>query len=978
MKKYGALVFVFVPLAIRGDTPRAAAISGLPLRFERGAGQARYVARGEGYKLALADDGLRLGFAGSAGAGKVSFGEVSRGASLEPSERLPTVVNDYTGPRADWISGAECWAQVRYRGLYPGVDLVFYGRGETAEYDVQVAPGADLGRARLSFDSSFRVNLDAAGDLTIERGRGALLWRRPEAYQEIGGRRRPVRASFALRGRTLSFRVGGWDRRYPLVIDPTMVFSTFLGGSMMQASRAIAVDGSGNIYIAGSTNSGDLPVTNSSYQPDLRGSGFGPGDAFVAKFNPTGTALLYITYLGGTDSDVASSIEVDSSGNAFVTGGTMSTDFPVTAGAFQTHYGGGGGGFGGLNGYGDAFVAKFNATGQLQWSTYVGGAGEDGASAIALDASGNVFIAGASTSTNFPVTTGAYQTRFGGAPTAVVDSDGYVTSPYGDGFVAKLDPGGTHLLAATYLGGTLDEAIMAMAFDGAGNVWVGGGTNSSNFPVTAGAFQKVFGGASGANTQFIDSMGDGFLAELTPDLAKLSYSSFFGGSRDDAVSAIAIDASNAIYLTGVTQSSNFPVTAGAYSTAYHGPAEPLSRRPYLLGDAFAAKFQPGGARLAYSTFIGGADDDAAAAIALDGQGGVILAGMTNSSNFPVSADALQPKFGGSGTGFQTGVGDGFAAHLDSTGSKLLYSSFLGGSAHDAALGMARDAAGNVYLTGLSASANFPSTADVLQTKLPGTLGSFVTKLAGLAASSSTPVVTAVTNAASYSKTSIAPGELVTIFGANLGPAKIVYGPLDPSNGRIVTEFSGAQILFNGIPGPIIYLSAGQASAVVPFEVTGTAVQVQATYNAATSAPFSVPWAAANPGLFSANASGSGNGAILNVAANGSTSGNSPANPAAEGSYIVLYGTGGGQTAPASVDGVLTGTPLPQYSPLPGVTFDGKIVATDVTYAGDAPGIVEGVFQIDVKLPAGLGSGTHSIVVSFGGVSSQSNLSVAVK
>lgn len=952
----------------------AASMVGFPLRFERGAGADVYVARGDGYKLRFEEDGIGLSFAGGA-VGKVSFAGASRGARIEALEALPTLVNDYTGPRAGWVSGAACWSQVRYSGLYPGVDLVFYGQGDEAEYDVRVAAGADPGRVRLAFDSSFQVRVDAWGDLTIERADGVLRWRKPVAYQTIGGRRRGVEAGFALEGSSVGFRVGGWDRRYPLTIDPAMVFSTFFGGSMKQAARAIATDSAGNIYIAGSTNSGDLPVTKASYQPDFRGSGFGPGDAFLAKLNPAGTAVLYVTYLGGTDSDVAAAIAVDSAGNAYVAGGTMSTDFPVTAGAYQTHFGGGDGN---LSADGDAFLAKFNATGQLQWSTYLGGAGDEGASAIALDASGNVFVAGATTSANFPVTAGAYQTRFGGATRAVVDSDGYFTVPFGDGFVAKVDAGGAHLLAATYLGGTLDDAILAMAFDGTGNVWVGGGTNSSNFPVTAGAFQKTFAGASDANTQFIDTMGDGFLAGLTPDLAKLTYSTYFGGSRDDAVTAMAIDRSNAIYLAGVTQSSNFPATAGAYSTAYHGPAEPLLKRPYLLGDAFAAKFQAGGAGLVYSTYLGGADDDAAAAIALDGQGGVLLAGMTNSVNFPVSADALQAKFGGSGSGLLTGVGDGFVAHLDGTGSKLLYSSFLGGSLHDAALGMTEDAAGNVYVTGLSASANFLSTAGVLQAKLPGTLGSFVAKFAGLASSTTAPAIRAVTNAASYSKNAIAPGELVTIFGANLGPATLTYGPVDSSTGKIVTEVAGAQILFNGIPGPIIYVAAGQASAVVPFEVTGTAVQVQVTYISATSAPFSVPWAAANPGLFSANSSGSGPGAILNVAANGTTSGNSPANPAAEESYIVLYGTGGGQTAPASVDGALAGTPLPQYSPLPTVTFDGKIAATDVTYAGDAPGIVEGVFQIDVKLPAGLGAGTHTIAVSFGGVASQSGLTVAVK
>ena len=959
----------------------------LPTRFEKNLGQAeptvRFIARENRYTLLLGEKGVRMRSVGHAASPLIRFSGASQNARIEPVDPLATKVNDYTGGHR--VEGAPCWSSVAYRDLYPGVDLIFYGQEGGLEYDVRVGPGADPARVRFTFDPSMHPALNEKGDLTFTSPAGAIVWHKPVAYQLTGGLRHPVESSFVVQGRRVGFHVDGWDRKEPLIIDPTISFSTFLGGSGNDGVRGIAVDLSGNVYVAGGTASGDLPVTASSYQSAYKatqaflfGNAFiGGGNAFIAKLNPAGTALAYITYLGGSVADSATSITVDNAGNAYVAGFTDSPDFPVTPGAFQTRLGGAGGDGQYAYPVGDAFIAKFTPSGALSWSTFLGGNGDDGAMAIALDSSGNVFVVGDTASINFPGTAGGYQNHFAGEGGQTQGTTtGYVSFDTGDGFVAKLNPTGSALLGATYLGGSLDDLASTLAFDSQGDVWVGGFTVSRNFPVTSNAFQRTFGGQSPDTIQLIFSWGDGFVSELSSDLSKLFYSTYLGGNLDDVVSAIAVDSSGNIYVAGATQSSNFPVTNGVISGSYNGPAAPPNNRAYLIGDAFVAKFNPGGATLAFSTYLGGNDDDGASALAVDSQGNIFVAGMTNSTNFPTTSDATQAKFGGSGSGLTNGVGDGFLARINSTGTSLLYSSFVGGSSGDALLTLAQDASGNIYTAGLTASPNFPVTTGALQPKLStqpsGDIDAVISKFSF---GSAAPTIGGIVNGASFKTGAISPGETVAIFGSSMGPAAGV-GAQIASDGKLSSNVAGVQVLFGSTPAPLVYLSAGQINAMVPYEVAGgSSTALTVSYNGAQSAPVSLQVVQANPALFTSNEAGTGPAAVYNQ----DSTPNSASNPAAVASVITLFGTGEGQLNPPGVTGsiVPTAGPYPSIAGNLAITIGGVTAATP-TYKGSIPGFVEGIFQIDVAVPSGVPSGSQPLVVSVDGVPSPANVSVYIK
>lgn len=947
----------------------------LPVYFESNTGQAgpqtRFIGRAQGYSLLMGEKALEIEAGRGAAPVWARFAGASKNPAVEALEPLPTRVNYYIGDASHWVSGASCWARVRYKELYPGIELEFYGQDRTIEYDARIAPGADPSRLGFDFGPGTRVRLTAAGDLAISTGSSDVLWRRPVAYQNREGKRGAVTAEFALRGRHLSFHLGEWDRRLPLVIDPTVSFSSYLGGSKDEGARAVAVDGAGNVYLAGSTNSGNLPVTASSYQPDFRGnSDSGPGDAFVAKLNPSGSQLLYITYLGGTASDLATAIAVDAVGNAVVAGSTSSADFPVSSGAYQKKYGGGGGD-NSLNpseefwpADGDAFVAKFDPAGKLTWSTYLGGSLSDGASGVALDGAGNVFVGGSTLSTNFPATAGSYQTHYGGS---IFQSGttpmGYLPFFTGDAFLAKLDPSGAHVLAATYLGGSADDTALAITLDPKGNVWLAGGTISTNFPVTSGSFQTKFGGASDDNTQFIAKMGDGFVSELSADLSHLLYSTYVGGSRDDAITALAVDSSGYVYLTGVTQSSNFPVTAGAYATSYHGPAAPVGNRPYLLGDAFVAKLNPTTSKMLFSTYLGGSDDDAAGGIAIDAQGNVAIAGMTNSSNFPVSTDALQARLAGSGASVFSGVGDGFVAKFDSSGSKLLYSSFLGGTADDSAMGMGHDATGNVYIAGYTNSPDFPSTAGVVQPKTGGGKDAFLVKMAGLLAGPApAPVISAVTNGASFTAGSLVPGSIATLFGTNLTSST---GINLASSTPLPTSILSVSVLVNGTPAPLFAVDnvngQQQINFQAPWEAAGSENASLQVVNDGVAGPvLQVPVVAAQPGIFAYAQGGLTFGAILH--ANYQLA--DTANPAAAGETVLIFATGLGATGAHPPTGSAATSAASTMS-APVVKIGGA--TAKVSYSGLAPFFV-GLYQVNAVVPSGLGSGNQPVVLTLGSAS----------
>ncbi|OPY69632.1 MAG: Beta-propeller repeat protein [Syntrophorhabdus sp. PtaU1.Bin002] len=479
------------------------------------------------------------------------------------------------------------------------------------------------------------------------------------------GTKREIQGRFVLLDKTTyGFELGPYDKSQPLVIDPTLVYSTYLGGYYADHAYGIAVDSSGNMYVAGDTLATDFPTQN-PYQA----TNTGDYDVFIAKLSPSGNSLVYSTYLGGSDTDSAYAIAIDSSGNAYVTGETYSTDFPTLNYYRGTNTGG----------Y-DAFVAKLGPSGNsLVYSTYLGGSSGDAAYAIAIDSSGNAYVAGAASSTNFP-TVNAYQGSFAGGGN--------------DAFVAKLGPSGTTLVYSTYLGGSSSDEASAIAIDSSGNAYVAGYTYSGNFP-TLNPYQGTIGGSN-----------DAFITKLSPSGQTLIYSTYLGGSSNDGAGAIAIDSSGNAYVAGNTGSINFP-TLNPYQGSRGGS-----------NDAFVAKLGPSGNSLVYSTYLGGSSGDAAYAIAIDSSGNAYVAGAASSTNFP-TVNAYQGSFAGGGN-------DAFVAKLGPSGTTLVYSTYLGGIGYDLASAIAVDSSGNAYIAGLTYSGNFP-TVNPYQGTIGGYYDAFIAK-----------------------------------------------------------------------------------------------------------------------------------------------------------------------------------------------------------------------------------------------------------
>jgi hypothetical protein len=537
------------------------------------------------------------------------------------------------------------------------------------------------------------------------------------AYQNIAGRR-PVEARYVLRAHhRIEFKIGSYDRRQPLIIDPVLTYSTFVGGGSNDAATAIQIDPVGNAYITGGTTSTDFPIVSGAY-PTYGGGpsscttyAFQCGDAFVTKIDASGQSLLFSTYLGGSQSDTAFGLAVDSTGSAYIVGETYSSNFPTSMGAFQTA----------LTGTHNGFVTKLNWNGTLSYSTYLGGSDQDTAAGVGIDSSGNAYVAGRTRSSDFPVTTGAFQTTAPGSQ---------------DGFVTKLNATGTALGYSTYLGGSNNDAANAVAVDSSGDAYVTGQTTSTDYP-TMNAYQTTFaGGGTDCGSGII--CGDAVVTELNSAGSALLYSTYLGGSAEEAGSAIAVDSAGNAFVAGGTDSTNFPVSYGAPQPAYGGGSAHCGSAGLACGDAFVARVNTaasGTASLAFSTYIGGSGDDLALGVALDASGHVHVSGGTNSTNFPVTGTAAQISYGG-GTavcGISTFCGDAFVLTLTNLGSALMYSSFVGGSGDDFGTGVAVSAS-STYLTGATISANFPVTGGAYSTSCTscssGASDAFISEISG--------------------------------------------------------------------------------------------------------------------------------------------------------------------------------------------------------------------------------------------------------
>jgi hypothetical protein len=577
---------------------------------------------------------------------------------------------------AAWHTGVANYGRVEFRNVYPGIDLEYYGnaRGQL-EYDFVVHPGADPARVRLSFAGAQAVRPDGQGGLALDTAAGTLDVQAPALYQDGGPGTAPVAGGFRLAADgTAAFQVGAYDPSRPLVIDPAMFFSTYLGGSQSDGANAVAVDAKGYVYVTGQTYSANFPATVGALQV-AEGS---PPDAFVTKLQPDGSGLVWSTYLGGQGMDQGMGIAVNGQGNAYVCGVTSSPNFPVTAGAYQTTKTTGSDT--------NAFLSELNAQGTgLVYSTYFASHSVNpptsvSANAIALDAAGDAFVTGSGL---VPTTAGAYQTTASGVNHA---------------YVAKLNPAGSALLYSTYLAGSGSDTGLALGLDTSGEAYVVGSTTSPNFPTTPGAYQTSAGGN-----------GDAFLTKLNAQGTGLLFSTYLGGSGADQANAVTVDKLGNAYVGGQTGSSNFPTTPGAYQPAVKGSPGDT--------DGFVAGFDPSGAPR-FVTCLRGTAPDQVNAIAVTPAGEPVAAGPTSSTDFP-AVQAIQ---------LSSRAKDAFVARLDPTGKRLLFSSTWGGTGDDSATAVALDSESRAVLVGTTTSTDLPTSSAAYQRASGGGQDAFVAEL----------------------------------------------------------------------------------------------------------------------------------------------------------------------------------------------------------------------------------------------------------
>jgi hypothetical protein len=594
---------------------------------------------------------------------KAKFIGANNDVDIHGEDRLPHDNNYFLGNDPNlWRTGVPNYSSVVYRELWPGIDLRYHGNGNGMKYDFIVNPGADVSHIRVRYEGVSDLAVTTQGVLEARTAFGPVYENTPLIYQEIDGAFQRIDGHYVVYdGETFGFEISeGYNPSRTLIIDPELVYSTYLGGAGGEQGRAIAIDDSGNAYITGITASTDFP-TQGPYQIDPVDFNT---DAFVAKLSSTGDSLIYSTYLGGNFADLGYGIAVDANGSAFVVGATSSTNFPT-----QTPY---------QNDQriGDAFVTKLSPSGDsLIYSTYLGGFGTDEAFCIFVNSEGNAYVAGATTSDDFPILNPCQTDQIGK-----------------DGFITKFSPSGNSLVYSTYLGGDSDDFVNGIAIDSSGNAYVTGNTSSTNFPVEN-PFQAIPG----------DLWSDAFVTKLSSTGDSLIYSTYLGGDGADYCWGIAVDNEGGAYVTGGTWSTNFP-TQNPYQTD-----------PDFVGDVFVTRFSLPGDSLVYSTYLGGSASDEGYAIAVDVLHNAHVAGITASANFP-TVDPYQTD--------QT-WNDAFVTKLSPSGDALIYSTYLGGGDDDFGYGIALDSVGEVYIAGQSYSTDFP-TLNPYQTN-QGSTDVFVSK-----------------------------------------------------------------------------------------------------------------------------------------------------------------------------------------------------------------------------------------------------------
>ena len=743
-------VFAAAP-AVSPDQPAVAAdLAKLPLAFESNRGQAPadadFLARGAGYTILLRATGADLVLRARDRAEVIHLNLLNGSEThAAPSAPLATKVNYLRGndPKR-WVTNLPTYEQVRFAGVYPATNLVYYGNQGKLEYDFNVAPGGDPGRIGFDVSGVDHVRLLANGDLSLEAKGGSVVWHKPVAYQLADGKRVPVAAHYRVAGKRVSFRVGPYDRDRVLVIDPALAYSTFFGGSADDTAMAVAVDTAGSAYVAGMTKSTNMPTTPGAFDTTCGSDGNcnnfdgALADGFVFKLDSTGTRLVYATYVGGNDFDEITSIAVDKNGNAYLGGETFSNDFfaDFHLGAGQAS-----------RSYGVAFVLELRADGAGPiYGTTIGGAnGSNGqaVTGIKVDGSGNAYITGITDASDFPTTAGAFQTTYGGAPSGTG----------GDAFVGELKSDGSALVWSSYLGGNMRDSAEDLALDSTGNVYVTGWTSSANFPVTAGAFQATL--PSNPPSGFDPTSA--FVTKVSAGGASLAYSTYLGGTKFvDEAYGIAVANGNA-YVTGTAQSSNFPTTTGAIKRTLQG-----------LSDSFVTKLNTTGTALVYSTLLGGTSDERGSGIAVNSSGIAYATGVTYSSDFPVNSNGFQQVYGGNE--------DVYVTQLNASGTGFAFSSFLGGSNFEEDQDRPRITllGSSAFVVGSTASSDFPITPDAPQKTLAGSTDAFAARVVPLCAVNQTNLTVTLCKPAA--------GATVT------SPVEIMAGTWDSRKVKVIQVF----------------------------------------------------------------------------------------------------------------------------------------------------------------------------------------------
>jgi len=717
------LLFLAAAVSSHAQGVKAPAPSGpqyvhLPLTFEANQGQTnaqvKFLSRGRGYTAFLTVGGMVLslrpaattdlqttgGNAPSSFQPEVSVLQFSlvganKNSVVAGEDPQPGRVNYFMGnDRTKWHTNVPTYGRVRYKNVYPGIDLVYYGSRRQLEYDFEVCAGADPSKIQFEVTGARQIQVDSNGDLILETGAGELRFKSPDVFQEINGQRAAVAGQYELRDSThIGFQVSQYQQSKPQVIDPELVYSTYLGGSGNDQVRGIAVDSAGSAYVTGFTDSPDFPLTSLGSLPA------GSDHVFVAKLDATGSNLVYADYIGGNGLDYGFALALDSATDVYVTGSTSSSNFPMVN-PYQGTY----------PGSFNAFVTKVSPDGStLLYSTYLGGNGSDTPSGIAIDSTGNTIVAGSTSSTNFPVAN-AFQST-------ASPNQGDV---YGDyGFLTKITPDGASLVYSTYFGGNSNVSfncggslcwpapynlINTMVLDGAGNAYVAGTTNTYNFPVSSGAYQGEDLTQSNSSVGFVSKFSGA---------GGLQYSTYFYEASGvlTNINAIAVDGSGSAFISGEALSDGtFPIT----STSICDPAV------YGLGCGygFVTKFDPAGSALTYSTFLGPNNSAMPTSLLIDPSGNAYVLASTASGSFglvnPIEA--------------YTAGNDVLLVEINPVGASELMATYIGGSLDDDAAALAVDSSGNLYVTGSTNSTDFPTTQGSFQDDLAGGVDAFVFKI----------------------------------------------------------------------------------------------------------------------------------------------------------------------------------------------------------------------------------------------------------